>query len=178
MGLDAVEFVMAVEQAFGIAIPDQVARDLITPKDLVDYLERTLGSGNSPACMEQRAFHDLRAAAMKVLECPRVAFTPDTSWADLLHEGQHAREWQLLSDEVGIKPWPRLKPLLSWHDTKQRVGDTARALATTSVASLLREHEGWSRATIEQLVCKLMGEELGISKFAWTDRFVKDLGVD
>jgi hypothetical protein len=79
MGLDSVEFVMAVERAFDIDIPDAAARTMVTPGDMVDYLQTRV--------------------------------------------------------------------------TKDR-------------------------AAIENVVQELMAEELGISKFNWTDRFVKDLGVN
>ena len=40
MGLDSVEFVMALEEAFGIYIPDVDAVGLATPRTVIDYLEK------------------------------------------------------------------------------------------------------------------------------------------
>ena len=79
MGLDTVEFVMALERAFDLEIPDDVARRLETPGDVVAWLE------------------------------PRVPAT---------------------------------------------------------------------RQAIEATVRDLMLEEFGITSFNWTDRFIKDLGVN
>lgn len=38
--LDAVELVMAVEEEFDIEIPDEVATEIKTVKDIVDYIEK------------------------------------------------------------------------------------------------------------------------------------------
>jgi acyl carrier protein len=38
MGLDTVELVMAFEARFGLDIPDTVAAELVTPRDVIDYL--------------------------------------------------------------------------------------------------------------------------------------------
>lgn len=38
MGLDSVEFVMAIEEAFGLDVPDADAAQLLTPRMLIDYL--------------------------------------------------------------------------------------------------------------------------------------------
>lgn len=38
--LDVVELVMALEEKFGVEIPDSEAEKLLTIKDVVDYLEK------------------------------------------------------------------------------------------------------------------------------------------
>ena len=38
--LDAVELVMAAEEEFGVEIPDEVAAELKTVKDIVDFVEK------------------------------------------------------------------------------------------------------------------------------------------
>src|SRR5262245_7849642 len=42
MGLDLVEFVMEVEERFGVRIPDADATALTTPRKLIDYLAARL----------------------------------------------------------------------------------------------------------------------------------------
>jgi acyl carrier protein len=44
MGLDIVEFVIAVEGSFGIDIPDKDAESLETPRILIEYLDRQLAT--------------------------------------------------------------------------------------------------------------------------------------
>jgi acyl carrier protein len=55
MGLDSVELVMAVEEAFGIAIPDADAAKMITPEMMITYVQNAVAS-----CPEhsQRWTHD------------------------------------------------------------------------------------------------------------------------
>ena len=40
--LDAVEIIMAIEDEFGIEIPDEDAEKFLTIRDMVEYLERTV----------------------------------------------------------------------------------------------------------------------------------------
>ena len=40
--LDAVEIIMAIEDEFDIEIPDEDAEKLLTIRDMVEYLERTV----------------------------------------------------------------------------------------------------------------------------------------
>ena len=178
MGLDAVEFVLAVEDAFGLAIPDEDARRLTTPGSLVDYLVSRLQPGSTSPCLEQRAFYRVRRVAMLVLDQPRSAFSPETPWRDLLHPELHRPQWDQLGRAVGLTPWPPLKRLPSFGAPTQTVGETAMALATMAPAALIEPDEGWSRGTVELTVQRIMAEELGITRFRWTDSFVQDLGVD
>ena len=46
--LDSVELVMAVEEEFGIEIPDEVAEKLLTVPELLQYLEERLRHGECP----------------------------------------------------------------------------------------------------------------------------------
>ena len=40
--LEAVEIIMALEEEFGIEIPDEDAENFLTIRDMVEYLERTV----------------------------------------------------------------------------------------------------------------------------------------
>jgi acyl carrier protein len=41
--LDAVELVMAIEEEFGIEVPDEQAEKLQAVGDIIDYIEKTTG---------------------------------------------------------------------------------------------------------------------------------------
>ena len=178
MGLDLVEFTLAVEDTFGIFIPDAEAATIATPGQLVDYIEKRVGKGMSLKCLEQRAFYKLRRAGIQVLSSPREAFKPETTWAELLHPEHQKRQWDLLKSAAGISPWPRLKPLFSFGPVAQTVGQTARTIAATAAASLLEPNEGFTRDDIEKIIQGLMREEFAITEFKWSDRFVQDLGLN
>ncbi len=175
MGLDGVEFVMAVEEVFGLAIPDEDAQNLFTPGHVVRYLEARLPSG-SGACLDQRAFHAVRRAAMNVLGRPRRDFRPTTRWDAVLPAGRRRRTWTLLHHATGLLPWP---PMWWWGIRADcaTLGGTARYLATHAAGALQPPQSGWSRAQIESTISRLMEEYLAIDEFKWDDRFVDDLGV-
>ncbi len=101
--------------------------------------------------------------------------TPTTPWSALLHTNHQRRQWQLVAEVVGVRPWPALRPLFGLASATHSVGDTARALAASTPAAFLWPEEGWSRAAIEATIQKLMLEQFGLQSFKWTDRFVEDL---
>ncbi len=41
--LDVIEIMMQIEHEFGVAIPDEDAQNLVTLKDLVDYIANKMG---------------------------------------------------------------------------------------------------------------------------------------
>ena len=176
MGLDGVEFVMAVEEAFGLAIPDEDAQDLITPGHFVNYLEHRLATGQG-VCLEQRAFHILRRAGIAVLGCSRSAFRPKTRWEDVLPAKKRRRMWQLIHHAIGIVPWPEM-PLWRRVPPHRTLDETARFMATHSAAALQPLGAEWSRLQIESTIRGLMAQQLGITEFEWHHRFVDELRVD
>lgn len=179
MGLDSVEFVMAVEEAFQIAIPDDVAERILTPGELVQYLLSRVGDGgNTPGCLEQRAFYRLRTGVMQVFAVPRKAIVPASLWEELLPPRRTRHNWQLLHQAVGTPYWPRLS---LWGKVPREiasVGRTARHLAAQTPAVFMWADESWTQVTVEGLVRRLMRDRLGITEFEWNQQFIRDLGVD
>lgn len=57
MGLDGVEIVMKVEDAFGIGIADSEAEKIVTPAQLIALVLSKVDRTPQPACLTQRAFH-------------------------------------------------------------------------------------------------------------------------
>ncbi len=178
MGLDAVEFVLAVEDTFNLAISDEDAVTITTPGKLVQYLETRLPRGAETACHSQRAFYRLRAALERTYHLPRNHLRPTTRWTDILPPKNRARAWRQIQKLVGVVEWPQYK-FLGWQLPAARtIGATADYLATCSPAELKAPNEAWSRGEIERIVTALMKQELGITRFQWNDRFVEDLRVD
>lgn len=108
MGLDGVEFVMAIEETFQIAISDEDAARMRTPRNVVDYVLTRLGPGQSAVCLEQRAFYRLRTATMRVFVQPRGAIRPTTRWEEILPPRQRRHNWHLLRAATGVPHWPFL----------------------------------------------------------------------
>ena len=112
MGLDSVELVMAVEEKFGISIPDEEASEIRTVGDLHRCVTRKIAIASKSSCLTQRAFHRLRRAAMQLFRTPRSEFRPDTKLASILPGGARRQTWRRLQAAVGATKWPDLK--LSW----------------------------------------------------------------
>jgi acyl carrier protein len=177
VGLDSVEFVLATEEAFQIAIPDTDAEKLLTPRDVVDYVYARVGSGPDFGCLEQRAFYRLRRASMRLFQTERSAIKPATRWEAVLPTRDTRHNWRLLHQATGTPQWPRLTLLGRLPPAVQTIGGTARYLATEATAALKGE-AGWTREEVETTVTRLMKEQLGIKTFQWDQHFVKDLGID
>jgi acyl carrier protein len=177
VGLDSVEFVLATEEAFQIAIPDSEAEKLLTPGQVVDYICTRLGSGADQACLEQRAFYRLRRASMRLFQVTRSSIKPGTRWEEILPPRGTRHNWRLLHQATGTPQWPRLTLLGKLPKAIETVGGTARYLASEATAAL-KGAAGWTREEVEATVAKLMKEQLGIRSFCWDQEFVRDLGVD
>jgi hypothetical protein len=177
VGLDTVEFVLATEEAFQIAIPDSDAEKLLTPADVVDYVLARVGLGPESACLEQRAFYRLRHASMRLFRAERSAIEPGTRWESVLPTRDRRHNWRLLHQATGTPQWPRLTLLGKLPTAVETVGGTARYLATEATAAL-KGGTAWSREEVETTVRRLMKEQLGVTSFQWDQQFVKDLGVD
>lgn len=177
MGLDTVEFVLAAEEAFQIAIPDETAGQMLTPRHVVDYVMTRIGGEPGPGCLEQRAFYRLRSASTRVFEVPRSAIRPTTPWREILPPRGTRHSWHLLHQATGTPQWPKLTLWGKFPRSVETVGGTARYLATEATAAL-KGNGGWSRGQVEETVSRLMRAQLGITSFEWDQEFVKDLGVD
>jgi hypothetical protein len=178
VGLDLVEFVMAVEEAFQIAIPDEDAQRIRTPGELVTYIIGRVAGEDSSGCLEQRAFYKLRRAAMQVFAQPRTAIKTTTRWVEILPGRQTRHNWNLLHRASGTSHWPRLTLWGTVPEAVATLGGTARYLAEHGPATLKRPEEGWTRRQAEDAVKRLMREHLSITDFRWDQDFVKDLRVN
>jgi hypothetical protein len=178
MGLDVVEFVMAVEESFQIAISDEDAQRMITPGDVVNYVIGRVGQSDSRACLEQRAFYKLRRATMQTFAQPRSAIKPGTRWDDVLPPRQRRHNWHLLHQATGTPHWPRLTIWAGVPEPVATISGTARYLAERSPGAFKFPNEGWSRQEVEATMTRLMREQLAITEFHWDQEFVKDLGLD
>jgi hypothetical protein len=109
MGLDLVELVMGVEDAFGISIPNSDAEKLTTPRKLTDYLSTRLLPDATPSCLTQRAFYQLRAQAVELARVDRHEVKPATEWSALFPKSDIRNAWKNLGNSLGISDWPGLE---------------------------------------------------------------------
>ena len=102
MGLDGVEIVMKVEEAFDISIDDAEAGKCATPGQLIDLVLSKVGRTVDEACLTQRAFHRLRAALMRNLGVPRNQIRPDILLGSLFPRSTRREDVRQISHEIGL----------------------------------------------------------------------------
>ena len=183
MGLDIVEFVIAVEGSFGINIPDKDAESLETPRLLVEYLGQRLAATSHPgaACLTQRAFYRARSATARRFRVDQHSLWPQTVLSEVI--GSRRGEWKDLGEDIGSAQWPRLKSenwfVSNWGGVST-LGELARHLATYDVAAMRDPTAPWTRQEIEALIVGLIESELGVdmTKHTLDSMFVRDMGLD
>jgi hypothetical protein len=185
MGLDIVEYVIALEGAFGIEIPDADAVHLETPRLVIDYLTSRLPiaaeSPAAPLCLTQRAFYRARTAAAQRFAVPPKSLRPASRLREIM--GERSSEWSELRLDLGAREWPRLQSESWWSSYRGGVttlGQLAGHLALYDTALLRPPGTSWSRTEIEALVLQLLERDTGVdlSKYTLDSRFVRDMGLD
>jgi len=108
MGLDTVELVIRFEDAFGIAIPDEVATELTTPRRVSFYVISQLNLAEQTACTSQQAFYFLRREFVPALGIHRTEFRPTSNLAQLLPAHSRRRTWTTIKRKLGDTALPDL----------------------------------------------------------------------
>lgn len=172
MGLDIVEYVMALEATFGIEIPDGEAAHLSTVGRVVDHLSQRLppavpGEPPSPP-LDQVAFYRLRRALEERTRVPKPFLRPGTPAREVLT----AEEWRPF--------WHELAPNAPVPARDRSLGETARSLGIGQAAALRPPGARWTRAEIEEVVWRVTEHEFGIRREDYTldSRFTDDMHVD
>jgi len=135
MGLDLVELTIRIEEAFGISIPDEVAADLTTPRQVKFYILSQLKLAKQKTCMSQQAFYLLRREFVPVLRIQRSHFHPSANLAQLIAEQDRISIWTALRSKMGEAVLPDLaRP--TWLIRLLSVGTFATAVAAFQSAYL------------------------------------------
>jgi len=144
MGLEGVEIVMAVEDAFDITLSDTDAGKVRAPRDLIELVMGKVGRSDVAVCLTQRAFHRLRRAFLSELGLKRAEFNLDMAADRLLPVEARKTMLAEIYRRVGIAAPPmlirsrRLKALLAAATLAAGAGvGTAFALASPGKSILL-----------------------------------------
>ncbi len=78
MGMDGVEIVMAVEDAFDIRIENSEAEKLLTPFQLIELVQAKVANVETEICLSHRAFNLVRRYILQRFNLPRSEITPST----------------------------------------------------------------------------------------------------
>lgn len=108
VGLDGVEIVMAVEDAFDIQIEDDQAERLITPRLLIDYVMGKVATTTATACLTQRAFNQLRQSLIRHCDLKRSQVTPSSNLSVLVPRTQRRETLRCVVADLAIKRPPDL----------------------------------------------------------------------
>lgn len=108
MGLDGVELLMALEEAFGVEIKDDEAVKAVMPKLVIDLIYAKVRHADQKVCPSQRAFYVLRKACVRQLGANRKTFSPDTRIRSIIFPAREAIDWKTLQSVVDARRWPEL----------------------------------------------------------------------
>lgn len=115
MGLGFVELKVSVEQRFGIAIPDDVARRLRTPRQLIDHVCGLVGEvAGDGRCVSQHAFYLTRRVLMSAAELPRAGIRPGTPLESIVPRPRRRSLWPKLARQLGVPIRLRRPEWLTW----------------------------------------------------------------
>lgn len=110
MGLDTVELLMEVEDAFGVFIPDAEAEQMRTVGDVYQYLlrqkDRPVVEGTT--CLTSACFYRIRRAMMKTFKIPRRTVRPESRLEVLIPRPTRRSGWNALSQALML-PLPALR---------------------------------------------------------------------
>ncbi|KPL21299.1 MAG: hypothetical protein AMJ75_10230 [Phycisphaerae bacterium SM1_79] len=112
MGLQGVEVVMDLEEAFGVELKDDQVVESVTPRMIGDVIFSKLKATDEHICQSQRALYILRKALLNMFNPERKSITPDTRFGDFIGKLQEKEIWGQLGVAIPGRSWPRLaRPL-------------------------------------------------------------------
>lgn len=112
MGLESVELILNVEDAFGIQISDQEASKIITIGELFQAILDKLKQARSGECMTAKMFYRLRRALSALTGVSRRAVRPDTLLEPLVPLKRRRAFWSTLGQVLKLDLPPLYRP--SW----------------------------------------------------------------
>jgi acyl carrier protein len=122
MGLDSVEILVNVENAFGITISNYEAEKIYTVGDIHNIVWRNIQGRQSMRCRSQQLFYKLRYIFINRYKIPREAIEPDASLNNIFPQKNRRLKYHRLQKELQLK-LPELVLPAAW----------ARALRVTGV---------------------------------------------
>jgi len=106
---DPVAVVMAIEEKFGITIPDEEAEKITTMGQLYDYVVTRVARGQAQVCVTSAAFYRLRRALGEVCGVPRERVRSRARLEDLLPLHDRPHYWHELQTRLSNLHLPPLR---------------------------------------------------------------------
>ena len=108
MGLDAVEIVMEIEDAFDVTLEDAEAVHIRTPGDLIEAVWRKVAHADAQGCLTQRAFNLLRAALLSAFPLKRRDIKPTTRMGAIVPKANRDQLRKQFATTLRTDPFPAL----------------------------------------------------------------------
>lgn len=182
MGLDVVELVIRIEETFSIRIPDRVASELTTPRQVADFILTQVEESRVPLpCLSQKAFHLLRRGFVRHAAIPRRQFRVDATLSQMVPAEGGAQVWRELGAAVGAKRWPavtRTGWLRFIRLEVRSVRELVEYLVTNEPILVKGSESGWSRGQVWDVLRRVIEEEMAAKDFSEDSRFVEDMHLD
>lgn len=179
MGLDSVELVLGFEEFFGITISDDEAYRLETPRMVMDLVFEKVGAvrnDESPSCLCQPTFQQVRDRLLESTAAKRQAIRPSTKLLTLFPRKNRRHDWHSFRLAIGAPALPNLNFGRGHFFHPITVRDVVTHLLHHHFTQ--RERSTWTRNAIREGVRFVIWRELGIRHFADDDHFIRDLGID
>jgi hypothetical protein len=106
---DPAAVVIAIEEKFGITIPDEEAEKISTMGQLYDHILARVARGQAQVCVTSAAFYRLRRALGEVCGVPRERVRPRVRLEDLVPLYDRPRAWQGLRARLSNLHLPPLR---------------------------------------------------------------------
>ncbi|WDF54770.1 hypothetical protein [Mucilaginibacter sp. KACC 22063] len=103
MGLDSVELVVLVEQAFNISIPDIEASRISTVGDFHNVVWEKIKSNQQSACHTAPLFYKLRSHFVEIFHIDRTSFIPQADINNLISHRNRRKLWRQLQEESSLQ---------------------------------------------------------------------------
>lgn len=140
MGLDAVEIVMAVEEAFDVEILDSEAEKIRTPGQLVDLVLGKTATATSNVCLTHRAFNLVRSTLIRRCSLDRREIRPSTLLGDALPRRDRRARLKELTLDLALTGSPELsRP--AWVTTSLASAALVAGLAAFAATSKATHYE-------------------------------------
>ena len=107
MGLDVVELIMEIEDAFKITISDEEASTLYTVENLYQCVLAKADIPMDHRCSTQKVFYLLRTVLQENIDIARKAIAPKTNTSFLFPLSERRKLWSKISANVPYK-FPKL----------------------------------------------------------------------
>ncbi len=91
MGLDGVELAIAIEEEFGVAIPDAIGENMRTAGDVYNWVLAQVENTPPSVCLSQALFYKLRNALVANYSLDRKNVHPESRLIDLLPKARFSR---------------------------------------------------------------------------------------